>query len=72
MRTKGRDCEGVKREECTLWSHGSVNMPFKFSGHEFKIRAVNMVVYASPVPLSCMKAGSVSGGSHENLMPGQD
>lgn len=51
---KGRDCGGMRREECTVWSYGSVNMPFKASGHEFKVRAVSVVVYASPFTLSRM------------------
>lgn len=72
MRMKGRDCGGIMREECTVRSYGRVNKPLKVSGHEFKIRAISMVVYISLATLRCINAGCVSLGSHENQMSRQD
>lgn len=56
---KGRHCGGIMREECTFWSYGRVNEPLKVSGHEFKIRAVSMIVYISLATLSCINVSAV-------------
>lgn len=73
MRTKRRDYGGIKREECTVWSYGNMNIPFKAGGHEFKIRAVSKVVYISPVTLRGMNASwLVEGSMRSNAKTGLD